>query len=92
VKFKLFSGSCEFMMHDKEAILRVLAGEREMFRSLVARHQSAVCATVRALASPGADWEDISQDVFLAAFQQQREMAKLIALTMMEQAKARESR
>jgi len=57
------------MMDDEEAIRRVLAGEREAFRSLVTRHQSAVCATVRALASPRADWEDIAQDVFLAAFQ-----------------------
>jgi RNA polymerase sigma-70 factor (ECF subfamily) len=69
VKFEHDGGSCETMMDDEEAVRRVLAGEREAFRSLVTNHRSAVCATVRALASRRADWEDIAQDVFLAAFQ-----------------------
>src|SRR6185312_8031464 len=35
---------------------------------LVERHQSSVCATVRALMPRYSDWEDVSQEVFLAAF------------------------
>ncbi len=57
------------MHEDQEAIDCVISGDREAFRSLVTRHQSAVCATVRALAPGSSDWEDIAQDVFLAAFQ-----------------------
>ncbi|MBI3866229.1 MAG: sigma-70 family RNA polymerase sigma factor [Planctomycetia bacterium] len=57
------------MLEDVEAVERVIAGDREAFRHLVNRHQAAVCATVRALSSARADWEDVAQDVFLAAFQ-----------------------
>ncbi|HEY3968368.1 MAG TPA: sigma-70 family RNA polymerase sigma factor [Planctomycetaceae bacterium] len=57
------------MLEDEQAIHRVLSGDREAFRSLVTRHQSAVCATIRALSPRGVDWEDVAQDVFLAAFQ-----------------------
>lgn len=58
-------------MHDEDdqTIRRVLAGDREAFRSLVTRHQSAVCATIRALRAGSDDWEDLSQEVFLKAFQ-----------------------
>ncbi len=57
------------MLEDEQAIKCVLSGDREAFRSLVTRHQSAVCATIRALGSRGVDWEDLAQEVFLAAFQ-----------------------
>lgn len=57
------------MADDEEAIRRVLSGDREAFRSLLTRHQGAVCATIRALRPGSADWEDTAQDVFLAAFQ-----------------------
>ena len=56
------------MDDDERAIGRVRAGGREAFRSLVERHQSSVCATVRALMPRYADWEDVAQEVFLAAF------------------------
>ena len=56
------------MIDDECAIRRVLAGEREAFRSLVVRHQSAVRATIHALWRQCPDWEDLAQDVFLAAF------------------------
>jgi RNA polymerase sigma factor (sigma-70 family) len=58
-------------MHDEDdqTIRQVLAGDRDSFRSLVTRHQSAVCATIRALRSGSADWEDLAQEVFLKAFQ-----------------------
>lgn len=56
------------MDDDDEVIGRVRAGDREAFRSLVERHQSSVCATVRALMPQFPDWEDVAQDVFLAAF------------------------
>jgi RNA polymerase sigma-70 factor (ECF subfamily) len=57
------------MPEDEEAVRRVLSGDREAFRSLVVRHQGAVCATIRALIPTEAEWEDVAQDVFLAAFQ-----------------------
>ena len=56
------------VIDDAEAVRRVLAGEREAFRPLVNRHQAAVCATIRALIPNGVDWEDVAQEVFLAAF------------------------
>ena len=56
------------MDEDDQAIGRVRAGDREAFRSLVERHQSSVCATIRALMPQSADWEDVAQEVFLAAF------------------------
>jgi RNA polymerase sigma-70 factor (ECF subfamily) len=56
------------MDDDEQAIGRVRAGDRDAFRSLVERHQSSVCATVRALMPQYSDWEDVAQDVFLAAF------------------------
>src|SRR4029078_12002885 len=56
------------MNDDLSAIERVLSGDREAFRELVLRHQSAVCATIRALGSPRVDFEDVAQETFLAAF------------------------
>src|SRR5258708_6637811 len=57
-------------MHEDElAIQGVLVGDRDAFRSLVERHQSAICATIRALLPQYAEWEDLAQEVFLAAFQ-----------------------
>ena len=57
------------MLEDQQAIDRVLSGNREAFRTLVTRHQSAICTTIRALRPKSSDWEDVAQDVFLAAFQ-----------------------
>jgi RNA polymerase sigma-70 factor (ECF subfamily) len=56
------------MDDDEQAIGRVRAGDREAFRPLVERHRSSVCATVRALTPQYSDWEDVAQEVFLAAF------------------------
>lgn len=56
------------MVDDEHAVRSVLGGDREAFRGLVVRHQGAVCATIRALRPNTADWEDLAQDVFLAAF------------------------
>ncbi|MFN0051014.1 MAG: RNA polymerase sigma factor [Planctomycetales bacterium] len=57
------------MTEDEQVVRRVVSGEREAFRLLVVTHQSAVCATIRALLGGAADWEDLGQEVFLAAFQ-----------------------
>ncbi|HEY2253447.1 MAG TPA: RNA polymerase sigma factor [Planctomycetaceae bacterium] len=57
------------MDQDEQAIQSVLAGDSDAFRSLVERHQSAVCATVRALLPRYSEWEDLAQEVFLAVFQ-----------------------
>jgi RNA polymerase sigma-70 factor (ECF subfamily) len=54
---------------DDQIIRQVLAGDREGFRSLVTRHQSAVCAAIRALRAGYDDWEDLAQEVFLKAYQ-----------------------
>jgi len=54
---------------DDQIIRQVLAGDRECFRSLVTGHQSAVCATIRALRAGCDDWEDLAQEVFLKAYQ-----------------------
>lgn len=56
------------MHEDEQAIQRVIGGDRDAFRSLVERHQSAICATIRALLPRYAEWEDLAQEVFLAAF------------------------
>lgn len=56
------------MTDDQSAIERVLSGDREAFRELVAGHQSAVCATIAALWPGRGDFEDLSQETFLAAF------------------------
>ena len=60
------------MNEDEDSINRVLAGERDAFRSLVVRHQSAVCATIAALRPRAGDGEDLAQEVFLAAFRHLR--------------------
>jgi RNA polymerase sigma-70 factor (ECF subfamily) len=57
------------MHEDEQSIQGVLVGDRDAFRSLVERHQSAICATIRALLPQHAEWEDVAQEVFLAAFQ-----------------------
>jgi RNA polymerase sigma-70 factor (ECF subfamily) len=57
------------MDQDEQAIQNVLSGDADAFRSLVERHQSAVCATIRALLPQFSEWEDLAQEVFLAAFQ-----------------------
>jgi len=57
------------MHEDEHAIQRIKAGDTAAFRSLVERHQSAVCATIRALLPRNSEWEDLAQEVFLAAFQ-----------------------
>jgi RNA polymerase sigma-70 factor (ECF subfamily) len=58
----------EFMHEDEQAIQRVMTGDRDAFRSLVERHQSAICATIRTLLPRFSEWEDLAQEVFLAAF------------------------
>jgi RNA polymerase sigma-70 factor (ECF subfamily) len=56
------------MDEDEQSTSMVLAGDREAFRSLITRHQAAVCATIAVLQPRGSDCEDLAQDVFLAAF------------------------
>lgn len=58
----------EFMHEDEQTIHGVISGDRDAFRSLVDRHQSAVCATIQALLPQYSEWEDLAQEVFLAAF------------------------
>jgi RNA polymerase sigma-70 factor, ECF subfamily len=53
---------------EQVAIDRVLAGDREAFREIIARHDAAVCATIRALSHRATEWEDLSQEVFLSAY------------------------
>lgn len=56
------------MDDDLEVVRRVLAGDRESFRELVHRYEQPLFAFVRNLTTDGHDWEDIVQDVFLAAY------------------------
>src|SRR5436190_23350166 len=56
------------MHEDEQAIQGVICGDRDAFRPLVERHQSAICATIRALLPQYAEWEDLAQEAFLAAF------------------------
>ena|SRR5436190_3088963 len=56
------------MHEDEQAIQGVICGDRDAFRPLVERHQSAICAMIRALLPQYAEWEDLAQEVFLAAF------------------------
>lgn len=57
------------MQQDEQAIQGVRSGNSDDFRWLVERHQSAVCATIRALLPRYSEWEDLAQEVFLASFQ-----------------------
>jgi RNA polymerase sigma-70 factor (ECF subfamily) len=56
------------MDDDLQAIDRVKAGDVEAFRTLVRRHERAVFGLVRNLIPDAAEWEDVAQEVFLAAF------------------------
>jgi len=54
---------------DEETILaRIRAGDQAAFADLIRRHQQAVCRVVRNLSPQAAEWEDVAQEVFLAAF------------------------
>jgi RNA polymerase sigma-70 factor (ECF subfamily) len=57
------------MNEDLDSVRRVIAGDREEFRSLVERHQRALFGFVRALLPGLQDREDVVQDAFVAAFQ-----------------------
>src|SRR5262245_50902233 len=56
------------MNDDLAAIRRVLAGDVQHFAVLVRRRQGSLCGLVRNLLPRSADWEDVAQDVFLAAY------------------------
>jgi RNA polymerase sigma-70 factor (ECF subfamily) len=57
------------MQQDELTIQGVISGDSDAFRLLVERHQSAVCSTIRALLPRFSEWEDLAQEVFLAAYQ-----------------------
>ncbi len=56
------------MSDDLAAIKRVIAGDTASFRVLVERYQGAVFCMVRNLLPHPNDYEDIAQEVFLAAY------------------------
>ncbi len=56
------------MQNDIEVIRRVLAGDTDSFRFLVARYEGMVFRLVRNLIAGGHECEDLAQDVFLAAY------------------------
>ncbi|MBS2020930.1 MAG: sigma-70 family RNA polymerase sigma factor [Deltaproteobacteria bacterium] len=53
---------------DADLVGRSLSGDREAFRELVERHQSAVCAVAYAASGSRAQSEDLAQETFLQAF------------------------
>jgi RNA polymerase sigma-70 factor (ECF subfamily) len=55
-------------MDDVSVIQRVLAGDREAYRLLVERYQQHVFGLLRNLSSDRHQCEDITQEVFLAAY------------------------
>ncbi len=56
------------MQNDTEVIRRVLAGDTDSFRVLVARYEGMVFGLVRNLIAGGHECEDLAQDIFLAAY------------------------
>lgn len=56
------------MNDDLAVIRRVLQGDADAFAVLVRCHQGPLCVLVRNLLPRWADWEDVAQDVFLAAY------------------------
>jgi RNA polymerase sigma-70 factor (ECF subfamily) len=53
---------------DEALVRRVVQGELEAFRELVDRYQDPVFRVVRSLSRSPAEWEDLAQDVFVAAY------------------------
>jgi RNA polymerase sigma-70 factor, ECF subfamily len=60
------------MTDELQLIERILDGDATGFRSLVERYQQPVLRMISHLAGPGADCEDIAQEVFLSAFRHLR--------------------
>jgi RNA polymerase sigma-70 factor (ECF subfamily) len=60
------------MNDDQEVIERVLAGDTEAFRALVARYQRPLFGLVRNLTSDQGECEDIVQEAFLSAYRHLR--------------------
>jgi RNA polymerase sigma-70 factor (ECF subfamily) len=56
-------------MDDREAIERVLSGDRDAFRHIVERYWRKVMAVVRQRISTAEDVEEVVQNVFLRAYQ-----------------------
>ena len=57
------------MPEDSEIVKHVLNGDVDSFRILVERYQRPVFSMIRRLMSDGCRCEEVSQDVFVAAFQ-----------------------
>lgn len=53
---------------DQHVIGRVLGGDTEAFRLLVERHGGQLLAFIRDLVPRSGEWEDVAQEVFLAAY------------------------
>jgi RNA polymerase sigma factor (sigma-70 family) len=56
------------MESDEELVARVLAGDRDAFRHLIARYERLVVHLVSRLVRDDADREEVCQDVFLRVF------------------------
>jgi len=64
----LYNG-LETMQNDIDVIVRVRAGDTEAFRSIVERYERPLLSMVQHLAWNAADTEDLTQEVFLTAFE-----------------------
>jgi RNA polymerase sigma-70 factor (ECF subfamily) len=53
---------------DEALVRRVGMGDLEAFRQIVARYQDPVLRLVRNLSRAPAEWEDLAQDIFVAAY------------------------
>ena len=56
------------MDDDLKVVRRVVAGDRESFRTIVHRYEGPLFSLIRNLTSDAHDWEDIAQETFLAAY------------------------
>jgi RNA polymerase sigma-70 factor (ECF subfamily) len=59
---------CPDMETDEELVARVLAGDRNAFRHLIARYERLVAHVVSRLVRDDADREEVCQDVFLRVY------------------------
>ena len=62
------------MLTESEIVVRVLAGETELFGEVVRRHQQAVLARARWFVRDVEEARDVAQDVFLRAYQRLQQL------------------
>jgi len=56
------------LMNDRELIQKILAGQENLFKLLVAKYKDKVVLLIYSFCGSGCDYEDIAQNVFIKVF------------------------